>query len=156
MSERLFCNPNKLTKSAKIREFENFKLRLDPFPVNFGHILIIPNRHVEKIDDLTPEEMKKLKQRISDAKKKVQEHDDVKDQYFEILKKGNEKSEEMIKSVIGEERTPDGFNIGINEGEAAGQTIDHLHIHVIPRYKGDVENPEGGVRNVIPDRADYT
>jgi len=156
MGNCVFCDPDKLAQSAKLENSEYFTLRLDPNPVNFGHILIIPNQHVENIDGLTPEEMKKLKNRISDAKEKVEEHKDVKDQYFEILKKGNEKSEEMIKSVIGEKRSPNGFNIGINEGEAAGQTIDHLHVHIIPRYEEDVENPEGGVRTVIPDRADYT
>lgn len=106
---------------------------------------------------MNDEEFNKLKNRISEAKKLIrEEREDLKDQYLEILNSENEKSEGMIKSVIGEERSPEGFNIGINEGEAAGQTIDHLHIHVIPRYEGDVENPEGGVRNVIPDKADYT
>ena len=51
--------------------------------------------------------------------------------------------------------TPDGFNIGINEGEAAGQTVPHLHIHLIPRYEGDVVCPRGGVRGVIPDKKNY-
>jgi len=60
-----------------------------------------------------------------------------------------------IKKIISEKFNPDGCNIGINEGYAAGRTIDHLHIHIIPRYKNDVENPRGGIRNIIPDKGSY-
>ena len=60
-----------------------------------------------------------------------------------------------VKEIIKNKFNPDGFNVGVNSGETAGQTIFHAHIHVIPRYKGDVPNPRGGVRNVIPDKADY-
>ncbi|RKZ60331.1 MAG: HIT family protein, partial [Gammaproteobacteria bacterium] len=60
------------------------------------------------------------------------------------------------KEAVDKEWNPDGYNIGINVGEAAGQSIHHLHIHVIPRYKGDVENPKGGVRGVIPAQKLYT
>jgi diadenosine tetraphosphate (Ap4A) HIT family hydrolase len=153
----LFCKPNKLTQKAVIEEFEDFKVILDPFPINFGHKIIVPQRHVEKIDDLDSEELMQLQNRISNGKKQADNTEEIKDRYFEIMKtEKSERSEEMIKSVIGNEDAPEGFNIGINEGEAAGQTIDHLHIHVIPRYEGDVEDPKGGVRNVIPGKADYT
>ena len=56
---------------------------------------------------------------------------------------------------LRQERSPDGFNIGINEGAAAGQTVAHLHVHLIPRYAGDVPDPRGGIRWIFPDRADY-
>jgi diadenosine tetraphosphate (Ap4A) HIT family hydrolase len=59
------------------------------------------------------------------------------------------------KIITTEDTYPDGFNIGINEGEAAGQTVNHLHIHVIPRYFGDTQDPTGGVRGVIPDKQHY-
>lgn len=62
---------------------------------------------------------------------------------------------DKAKAVIDKEHNPDGYNIGINIGEYAGQSIMHLHIHIIPRYKGDVENPKGGVRGVIPARQKY-
>lgn len=153
----LFCNPNKLTEKAIVNEYKDFKVILDPFPVNFGHKIIVPRRHVEKIDDLESEELEQFQERISEVKNNSGNIKDIKDQYFEVMKaEESEKSEEMIRAVIGNQAEPKGFNIGINEGEAAGQTIDHLHIHVIPRYEGDVENPEGGVRNVIPEKADYT
>jgi diadenosine tetraphosphate (Ap4A) HIT family hydrolase len=60
-----------------------------------------------------------------------------------------------VKAILQEKYNPDGFNIGINVEEPAGQTIWHCHIHVIPRYKGDVEVPRGGVRGVIPSKKEY-
>ena len=59
------------------------------------------------------------------------------------------------KKLLTERFHPDGFNVGINVGEAAGQSVFHVHIHLIPRYKGDVENPKGGVRGVIPNKQKY-
>lgn len=60
-----------------------------------------------------------------------------------------------VKKIIDEQYHPDGYNIGINEGEAAGQTVFHLHIHVIPRYNGDVPEPIGGIRTIIPGKGNY-
>jgi len=60
------------------------------------------------------------------------------------------------RKLLDKEFNPDGYNIGVNVGPAAGQSIRHVHIHIIPRYKGDVENPQGGVRHVIPKKAHYT
>ena len=62
---------------------------------------------------------------------------------------------ERVKTILEKKYQPDGFNIGFNMNEAAGQTVFHTHIHIIPRYKGDVENPRGGIRNVIPGMGDY-
>jgi diadenosine tetraphosphate (Ap4A) HIT family hydrolase len=61
----------------------------------------------------------------------------------------------LIKADLQNKFNPDGYNIGINVNEAGGQTIPHVHIHIIPRYKGDVENPAGGVRGVIPGKKEY-
>ncbi|RMD85355.1 MAG: HIT domain-containing protein, partial [Candidatus Dadabacteria bacterium] len=98
----------------------------DLYPVSDGHMLVIPKRHVATWFDATPEERAALVRGIDEARR-----------------------------AIERERTPDGYNIGINVGEAAGQTVFHLHVHVIPRYHGDVENPRGGVRHVIRSRGDY-
>ena len=100
--------------------------RLDGFPVSEGHCLIIPKRHVGSIDELDDMELKDL---------------------YTVL--------HQTKILLIETYLPDGFNIGINEGEAAGQTIEHLHIHLIPRYEGDVVCPRGGIRGVIPDKKEY-
>lgn len=98
----------------------------DGFPVSPGHILVIPRRHCSDFFQLSPSEQKAC---------------------LELL---NECQMQLIS-----ERKPDGFNIGINVGTAAGQTIFHAHLHLIPRYAGDVENPRGGVRGVIPAKKDY-
>jgi diadenosine tetraphosphate (Ap4A) HIT family hydrolase len=98
----------------------------DKYPVNNGHALIIPNRHCSNYFDLTVEEQVDC---------------------FHLL---NE-----IKLIIERDFKPDGFNVGINVREVAGQTVPHVHIHLIPRYSGDVERPLGGVRGVIPHKKEY-
>ena len=98
----------------------------DSFPVSEGHALIVPRRHVPTWFDASEEERHALIKGIDIARE-------------EILRR----------------HQPDGFNIGINDGAAAGQTVMHLHIHLIPRYKGDIPDPRGGVRHIFPDKADY-
>ncbi len=78
--------------------------------------------------------------------------------YFQLseeVKKDLWNTVQRAREHLEETFHPDGFNIGLNEGAAAGQTIFHVHIHVIPRYQGDVEDPTGGVRNVIPGKGNY-
>ena len=99
----------------------------DTYGVSPGHTLVIPKRHVASFFDLTPEEVASCMDLINEEKK-----------------------------IIDEQFNPDGYNIGVNIGSAAGQSIFHVHIHIIPRYKGDVENPQGGVRHVIPKKGHYT
>jgi diadenosine tetraphosphate (Ap4A) HIT family hydrolase len=98
----------------------------DSYPVTRGHSLVIPKRHVRSIWEMTTDE-------YNDA--------------FNLAR--------TVKNLLLEEFTPDGFNIGVNCGEAAGQTVFHAHIHVIPRYGGDVPNPRGGVRHIIPGKGNY-
>ncbi len=98
----------------------------DKFPVSKGHTLIIPFRHVETFFDASKEEKIAIVELIDE-----------------------------IKEILNERYSPDGYNIGVNVGKAAGQTIMHLHVHIIPRYKGDIEDPTGGVRGVIPDKMKY-
>ena len=98
----------------------------DGFPVSEGHTLIIPKRHVQSFFELKAIEKAAILQAMDEA-----------------------------KEVLDKEFSPDGYNIGINDGEAAGQTVMHLHVHLIPRYKGDAEDPRGGVRHIFPDKAKY-
>lgn len=98
----------------------------DGFPVSPGHALIIPKRHVSSFFDLSKEERQDLLN-LADS----------------------------VKRILEERYHPDGYNIGINVGEAAGQSIFHVHMHLIPRYKGDVPSPRGGVRGVIPTKQNY-
>jgi diadenosine tetraphosphate (Ap4A) HIT family hydrolase len=98
----------------------------DGYPISPGHTLLISRRHVGSFFDLSIEERSDL---------------------LELL--------DVAKATIDRELSPDGYNIGINDGRAAGQTVPHLHIHLIPRYKGDRSESRGGVRWIIPEKADY-
>ena len=99
----------------------------DGFPISKGHTLIIPKRHIASLFEATAEEQAAL---------------------FDLL--GQARHQQLL-----EELKPDGFNIGINDGTAAGQTVMHLHIHLIPRYAGDQPDPRGGVRWIFPEKAAY-
>ena len=98
----------------------------DGFPVSKGHMLIVPKSHVGRVEDLDNGQWGEL---------------------FELV--------HQVASEVSILPGVDGVNIGVNSGEAAGQTINHAHVHVIPRRVGDVPDPRGGVRWVLPDRADY-
>ena len=98
----------------------------DGFPVSSGHTLIIPKRHVKDFFEIDENEYNDLQSVIN-----------------------------ITKEQLDKDFNPDGYNIGINCGEAAGQTVFHLHIHLIPRYAGDMEDPKGGVRGVIPEKQKY-
>jgi diadenosine tetraphosphate (Ap4A) HIT family hydrolase len=98
----------------------------DAFPVSAGHSLIIPHRHLTRFFDLTEEEVTAV---------------------HALLRR--------MKDHLDETRNPAGYNVGINVGTAAGQTVAHVHVHLIPRYLGDVTDPVGGVRNIIPGRGWY-
>ncbi len=99
----------------------------DKYPVSPGHALIIPKKHIANYFDLTTWEQSAL--------------------WFMANR---------VQQLLSRHHHPDGFNIGINAGTSAGQTINHIHIHLIPRYQHDVPNPEGGVRAVIPGKAKYS
>ena len=100
--------------------------RFDDFPVNKGHIEIISKRHIKDWWSTT------LEERIL---------------IFNLI--------DEVKKYIDDKYNPDGYNIGMNLGEMAGQSIMHLHVHLIPRYTGDVSNPRGGVRGIIPEKQNY-
>lgn len=109
-----------------ILENEKCILIKDKYPVTEGHALIIPKRHYESYFSSTREELDAITDLIIKA-----------------------------KEFLDKRYNPDGYNIGINSGEASGQTVMHTHIHVIPRYDGDVDDPSGGVRGVIPSKQKY-
>lgn len=98
----------------------------DKYPVAPGHLLVVPRRHVAGYFDATPAEKAALWALVEEA-----------------------------RAHLEATRSPDGFNLGVNVGAAAGQTVFHLHVHVIPRYEGDVSDPTGGVRGVIPGMQNY-
>ena len=99
---------------------------LDAFPVTPGHTLVTTRRHVDDLFQLTESERNALWECVCQAR------------------------DRLVRS-----HSPDGFNVGVNIGRAAGQTVMHVHVHVIPRYRGDVAEPRGGVRGVIPGKMSY-
>ena len=101
-------------------------VRFDKYPVSPGHCLVVPRRHVASLFDATRAELAALWALV-----------------------------DLAKAKLDAEYRPDGYNIGVNIGQVAGQSVMHLHIHVIPRYAGDMDNPQGGVRGVIPDKQKY-
>lgn len=157
MTDCIFCKIYK-DKEKVIYENKFFYAQFDAFPVSPGHAEVIPIRHIVSISGLIEEEWVYLKSAITDTIKII-ENTDFKELYEKFLQNPlNEKSEWFCRKMLGHiglEKKPDGYNIGINEGEAAGRTIDHLHIHIIPRHSGDVKKPEGGIRHVIPGMGYY-
>ena len=126
MATRDQCIFCNLSSERIIAENELCLAIRDGFPVSEGHTLIIPKRHVADYFDLTPNEIAAMQTMMKE-----------------------------IKCQLDNELHPDGYNIGINVSAAAGQTVFHVHMHLIPRYIGDVENPKGGVRGVIPGKQKY-
>lgn len=163
MKECLLCkiyrdkkghNPaNQVVYSGK-----NFYIRFDDVPVSPGHLEIVANRHITSLNDLRSGEWRELEKLLKRGRRIIESHN-LMSLYKNFLAAATNKTFEqyarqMLKSkFLG--KKPVGYNIGVNEGEAAGQTIQHLHIHIIPRYKGDVSDPTGGVRNVIPKLGNY-
>jgi diadenosine tetraphosphate (Ap4A) HIT family hydrolase len=115
-----------LTDRSLLLETDMAFAIFDKYPVNAGHALIIPKRHCANYFDLTTEEQATCWQLLNE-----------------------------VKAMVAAQFKPDGFNIGINIGDSAGQTVLHVHMHLIPRYSGDVPEPRGGVRGVIPSRQKY-
>lgn len=109
-----------------LRQTRHAFAMLDAYPVSKGHCLIIPRRHVASWFDATADERNEM---------------------FDLVR--------QVRDYLQDVYAPDGYNVGINDGAAAGQTVPHLHLHLIPRYAGDRPDPRGGVRWVIPERADY-
>jgi diadenosine tetraphosphate (Ap4A) HIT family hydrolase len=126
MANRSFCPFCNLEKSRVILDNDHAIAIYDGYPVSPGHSLIVPKRHIVSFFEASKEEQAAL---------------------FDLLAE--------MRQLLQKELKPDGFNIGINDGAAAGQTVMHLHIHLIPRYTGDMPDPRGGVRWIFPEKADY-
>lgn len=126
MGDCKYCYKDYQKSERTILENQLFFANFDKHPVFPGHLKLIPKRHVDSLDELTDEESIAL---------------------IDLLRKA--------KELIDEKFHPAGYNYGVNEGEAAGQTVFHLHFHVIPRYEGDMKDPTGGIRNINPKRGNY-
>ena len=136
MDNCIFCN---IISAVKIQAFcdefpkervvyqdDTWLAIYDNYPVSKGHVLLIPKRHCDTYFDLNYVELASLGVTIG-----------------------------IIKFILNNKFHPTGYNIGVNCGKSAGQTVMHCHIHIIPRYDGDMEDPRGGVRGVIPEKQKY-
>ncbi|MGV8088116.1 MAG: HIT family protein [Methanomicrobiales archaeon] len=119
----IFCH---IPKDRIILSNDRMVAIFDRYPVNPGHMLIIPKRHFDDFFNASDEEIQSI---------------------TELIRR--------CKDLLDETYHPDGYNIGVNCGMVAGQTVMHMHVHLIPRYAGDVEDPKGGVRGVIPEKRIY-
>lgn len=153
----LFCQ---FAQNKKIKVWENklFYAIFDSFPVSPGHTLIIPKRHVTEIRELNKDEWKSLNLSIKAAIRFI-EKSNFRKIYQEMLKNPlSEISVWFLKKALNHPRIntkPDAYNHGVNDGPEAGRTVDHLHWHIIPRFKGDTADPRGGIRYVIPEMGNY-
>ncbi|HHJ20434.1 MAG TPA: HIT family protein [Gammaproteobacteria bacterium] len=107
-------------------ENASFRVIRDGFPITPGHTLVTPKQHIASLFELGPEQFLQLRDAI-----------------------------QWVKADLNKEFSPDSYNIGVNDGLEAGQTVPHLHVHIIPRYKGDQTDPRGGIRWIIPEKAKY-
>lgn len=127
MDDCIFCNiGSKIEKERIVYQDDTWIAIYDNYPVSRGHVLLIPKRHVDNFFGLNMIEHSSLGVTIG-----------------------------IVKMALDKKFHPDGYNIGVNCGNAAGQTVMHCHIHIIPRYNGDMEDPRGGVRGVIPEKQKY-
>lgn len=120
------CSFCRLEKNRIRLESEFAVAFLDKFPVAQGHTLVIPKRHVASLFELSEEEQLAAWKLVA-----------------------------QMRAILVMELQPDGFNVGLNDGMSAGQTVMHAHVHLIPRWHGDVADPRGGVRRLIPEKAAY-
>jgi histidine triad (HIT) family protein len=154
-----FCKVSRGEADPFIFENRSFLGIFDAHPANPGHALVIPKRHVESIFSLNEAEQADYFDAIRGVKCVI-ETTDLTDLYQAMLIQDylKDRPKDHIEAVLRLDfidRKPDAYTIGNNDGREAGRSIDHLHIIILPRYLGDVDNPRGGIRNVIPQRANY-
>lgn len=154
-----FCRVSRGEADPFIFENRSFVGIFDTNPANPGHALVIPRRHVVSIFELNEAEQADYFDALRGVRSAI-EATNLADLYRNMLNRDylQSRPKDHIETVLqlpflGDK--PDAYTVGNNDGRAAGRSIDHLHVIVLPRYSGDVENPAGGIRNVIPGRANY-
>ncbi len=154
-----FCKVSRGEADPFIFENRSFVGIFDTNPVNPGHALIIPKRHVASIFNMNEAECADYFDAIRGVKSVIETTDMIK-LYKNMLNRAylQDRPKDSIETVLQLPflaNLPDAYTIGNNDGREAGRSIDHLHVILLPRYRGDVESPSGGIRNVIPNRANY-
>ncbi len=157
MNSCFFCSVQQ-QKTQIIWESKKLFSIFDNYPVNPGHALIIPKRHVVSIQNLFYSEWLEIKYGIGEVINVITQTNFVPIYQRFIQEKRDDQTVWFCQKALANPRIntkPDGYNHGINDGVAAGRTINHLHWHVIPRFESDMDDPRGGVRFVIPEMGNY-
>lgn len=154
-----FCRVSAGLADPFIYENRSFVGVFDTNPVNPGHALVIPRRHLVSFFELNEMEQSDYFAAMYGVRRVI-ETTDLVALYQNMLERDylQDRPKGHIEAVLNLPflgRKPDAYTVGNNDGRAAGRSIDHLHVIVLPRYQGDVEDPRGGIRNVIPERANY-
>jgi len=157
--ECYFCRVARGEADPIIFQNRSFLGIFDTNPVNPGHALVIPTRHVVSLFDLNGVEQADYFDAIHSVKGII-DTTDLTDLYQQMLRRDDlqDRPKDHIKAILQLEflgNKPDAYTVGNNDGRAAGRSIDHLHLILLPRYRGDVQDPRGGIRNLIPSRAQY-
>lgn len=147
----VFCN--ELSRDEGIfAETSLWSARWDKFPATPGHAEIIPKRHVQYFDDLTDDERDTLLRFTKQVKAQVSQTD-LESLYGSMLERANTISRPFLKRALSAVKrrpgAPDAFNLGLNDGPDAGQSVHHFHLHLMPRWHGDTRHLRGGVRNLF-------
>lgn len=134
-------------------ETDLWRARWDLYPITPGHVEITPKRHVQLVEQLVDDELIQMMRFARDVMGRIRDTDLIA-LYSTLLPNTNDDNrglqEAALRSLSERPGLPDAFNHGINDGPYAGQSVPHLHMHIMPRWKGDVTNPRGGVRNIFP------
>lgn len=156
MNECLFCAEG-MSKTNTFMESELFRARWDQIPLRPGHAEVVPKRHIQFFSQLNDSEMTEMLFFVAQVVEHIKNIRSLPHEYKKLLEQSTDYTRPYLLNALKSSKListpPDAFNHGVNDGFHAGQTIRHLHYHIIPRWSGDVDNPRGSIRNMLGEDA---
>jgi histidine triad (HIT) family protein len=147
----VFCDEEEAGENT-FAETDLWRARWDLYPVTPGHVEVTPKRHVQYVEQLTEDELGQMMRFARDVMQIIRTTD-LTALYETLLPDADDRNRGLqqaaLKNIEQRGGVPDAFNYGLNDGPPAGQSVPHLHLHIMPRWVGDIENPRGGVRNLF-------